>query len=161
MFYHRTGLQATGCGAGSTNPRPPMACSYYIPLPRLTIHKLHAKPVRRSAPHAGERVHRGDLACWRFSFICHRSGQYGNVSIALSAISALHLKRLKLELWRDESSCPFLRAEVRRVTADVMVYDDSSGSLDLQVIVPSSFFLPCLFFALCLVSLTAVSFALA
>lgn len=47
--------------------------------------------------------------------------------------SALHLKRLKLELWRDESSVPFLRAEVRRVTADVMVYDDSSGSLDLQV----------------------------
>ncbi|CAB1112063.1 unnamed protein product [Ectocarpus sp. CCAP 1310/34] len=45
----------------------------------------------------------------------------------------LHLKRLKLELWRDESSTPFLRAEVRRVTADVMVYDDSSGSVDLQV----------------------------
>ncbi|CBJ27738.1 conserved unknown protein [Ectocarpus siliculosus] len=46
---------------------------------------------------------------------------------------ALHLKRLKLELWRDESNAPFLRAEVRRVTADVMVYDDSSGSVDLQV----------------------------
>ncbi|CAM9632242.1 unnamed protein product, partial [Ectocarpus sp. 12 AP-2014] len=46
---------------------------------------------------------------------------------------ALHLKRLKLELWRDESNTPFLRAEVRRVTADVMVYDDSSGSVDLQV----------------------------
>ncbi|CAN0149398.1 unnamed protein product, partial [Scytosiphon promiscuus] len=45
----------------------------------------------------------------------------------------LNVKRLKLELWRDESSTPFLRAEVRRVTADVMVYDDSSGSLDLQV----------------------------
>ena len=48
-------------------------------------------------------------------------------------ISVLHLKRLKLELWRDESSSPFLRAEVRRITADVMVYDDASGSLDLQV----------------------------
>ncbi|CAM9463532.1 unnamed protein product, partial [Laminaria digitata] len=45
----------------------------------------------------------------------------------------LHLKRLKLELWRDESSSPFLRAEIRRITADVMVYDDASGSLDLQV----------------------------
>lgn len=48
-------------------------------------------------------------------------------------VPVLHLKRLKLELWRDESSSPFLRAEVRRITADVMVYDDASGSLDLQV----------------------------
>lgn len=48
-------------------------------------------------------------------------------------MAEFRLKRLKLELWRDESNCPFLRAEVRRVNADVMVYDDSSGSLDLQV----------------------------
>lgn len=52
---------------------------------------------------------------------------------AFLCVPVLHLKRLKLELWRDESSSPFLRAEVRRITADVMVYDDASGSLDLQV----------------------------
>lgn len=45
----------------------------------------------------------------------------------------LHLACLKLELWRDESSSPFLRAEIRGVRADVMVYDDASGSLDFQV----------------------------
>lgn len=47
--------------------------------------------------------------------------------------AGIHLACLKLELWRDESSSPFLRAEVRDVRADVMVYDDASGSLDIQV----------------------------
>lgn len=53
--------------------------------------------------------------------------------LVLLRVPVLHWKRLKLELWRDESSSPFLRAEVRRITADVMVYDDASGSVDLQV----------------------------
>lgn len=50
-------------------------------------------------------------------------------------MAAVHLERLKLELWREDSSDPFLRAEIRGIDADVMVYDDASGGVDLQVCV--------------------------